>query len=76
MNSIEHKTDSDELFQAITDVLALQLVDMERAGERGKSATPQFAYNLAVHRVSSYGTHRVVTHSQKIRFSACRTSCY
>jgi len=31
---------------------------------------------LAMHRVSSYGTHRVVTHSQKMRFSAYRTSCY
>jgi len=32
--------------------------------------------HLATHRVSSYGTHGVVTHSQKIRFSAHRTSCY
>jgi len=31
---------------------------------------------LATHRVSSCGTHGVVTHSQKTRFSACRTSCY
>jgi len=30
---------------------------------------------LAVHRASSHGTHRVVTHSQKMRFSAHRTSC-
>jgi len=39
-------------------------------------AMPQFAYNLAMHRASSCGTHRVVTHSQKTRFSAYRTSCY
>ena len=31
--------------------------------------------HLAMHRVSSYGTHGVVTHSQKTRFSAYRTSC-
>jgi len=30
---------------------------------------------LATHRVSSCGTHGVVTHSQKMRFSAHRTSC-
>jgi len=30
---------------------------------------------LAVHRVSSYGTHRVVTHSRRICFSAHGTSC-
>jgi len=30
---------------------------------------------LAMHRVSSCGTHRVVTHSRKTRFSAHRTSC-
>jgi len=40
-----------------------------------ENATPWFAYNLAMHRVSSCGTYRVVTHSQKTRFSACRTSC-
>ena len=31
---------------------------------------------LAMHRASSHGTHGVVTHSQKTRFSAHRTSCY
>jgi len=31
---------------------------------------------LALHRASSCGTHGVVTHSQKMRFSAHRTSCY
>jgi len=31
---------------------------------------------FAMHRASSYGTHGVVTHSRKMRFSACRTSCY
>jgi len=31
---------------------------------------------LAMHRASSYGTHRVVTHSRKTRFSAHRTSCH
>jgi len=31
---------------------------------------------LAMHRASSCGTHGVVTHSRKTRFSACRTSCY
>jgi len=31
---------------------------------------------LAMHRASSCGTHGVVTHSQKMRFSAHRTSCY
>jgi len=31
---------------------------------------------LALHRASSCGTHRVVTHSRKTRFSAHRTSCY
>jgi len=30
---------------------------------------------LAMHRASSCGTHRVVTHSRKMRFSAHRTSC-
>jgi len=41
----------------------------------GTSATPQFAYNVATHRASSCGTHRVVTNSRKTRFSACGTSC-
>jgi len=39
------------------------------------SATPQFAYDLAMHGASSCGTHRVATHSQKTRFSACQTGC-
>jgi len=30
---------------------------------------------LAMHRVSSNGTHRVATHSRKMRFSACGTHC-
>jgi len=39
------------------------------------STTPQFAYDLAMHRVSSCGTHRVMTHSRKMRFSAHWASC-
>jgi len=38
-------------------------------------AMPWFACDLAMHRASSHGTHRVVTHSQKTRFSAHRTGC-
>ena len=40
----------------------------------GECNTP-ICLQLAAHRVSSCGTHRVVTHSRKMRFSAHGTSC-
>jgi len=39
-----------------------------------KSCNALICLQLAVHRAPSCGTHRVVTHSRKMRFSAHRTS--
>jgi len=40
-----------------------------------RSCNALICLQLAAHRVSPCGTHGFVTHSQKTRFSACRTSC-
>jgi len=58
-------------FQAFYKHVSLHLFDRCHGGECNTLICPQ----LAMHGVSSCGTHRVVTHSRKMRSSAHGTSC-